>query len=55
MGAWFFIPSCNFAYGDHWRAKVEWDWFSHDNDHPLENIAYLSSQSTIQLKLTYQF
>jgi len=55
MGAWFFIPSCNFAYGDHWRAKVEWDWFSHDNEHPLENIAYLSSKSTIQLKLTYQF
>jgi hypothetical protein len=55
MGAWFFIPSCNFAYGDHWRAKVEWDWFSHDNDHPLENIAYLSSNSAIQVKLTYQF
>ena len=37
------------------RAKIEWDWFSHDNDHPLENIAFLSSKSTIQLKLTYQF
>jgi len=51
-GSWMWIPSCNFIYGDHWRAKIEWDGF---NGKKYNNIGYLSSNDMLCLKLTYQF
>ncbi len=61
-GEGFVIPGVEFARGDHWRLKLEYDWFlSRDSKLPgqVENrthlIGYFANNSQLAARLTYQF
>ncbi|MEH6637934.1 MAG: DUF1302 family protein [Porticoccaceae bacterium] len=62
-GGGFIIPSINFAYGDHWRVRVEADIFFDDGDtDPGGNgsdetnlFGYFSNNDQLAIRLTYQF
>jgi len=62
-GGGFVIPSINFAYGDHWRVRVEADIFFDDGDtDPSGNgsdetnlFGYYSNNDQLSVRITYQF
>lgn len=61
-GGGFIIPSLNFAYGDHWRVRVEADIFFDDGDNdPGESgkdtnlFGYFSNNDQLAIRITYQF
>lgn len=61
-GGGFFIPSVEFAMGDHWRLRVEADLFFDDgNKQPgeVENgtnlFGYFANNNQLSARLTYQF
>ena len=61
-GEGFIIPAVEFVRGDHWRLKLEYDWFLWKNEklpQQIENrthlIGYFAHNSQLAVRVTYQF
>ena len=61
-GGGFVIPSVQFVRGDHWRLRIEYDWF-YDNkgkkpgkiEHQARTFNFFDNNDQLYLRLTYQF
>jgi hypothetical protein len=61
-GGGFVIPAIEFVTGDHWRLRVEYDWFYHNGgkkpgevEHSARLFNFYDNNDQFSLRLAYQF
>ncbi len=61
-GGGFVIPSVDFVWGDHWRFRIEYDWFYHNDgkktgevEHNARTFNFFDNNDQLYFRLTYQF
>lgn len=61
-GGGFIIPSVQFVVGDHWRLRLEYDWFTDDGaklpgevEGETTLFGYFANNDQLYARITYQF